>query len=396
MTTLMIHETAIRQNVREIRTRTDKRIIAVVKENGYGIGLKNAYEILHSSKIDFYAVSSPGEAYTLRKLGCKDDILLLTPELSVEECSHLLIQNIIFSLGSYEQADILKEASAHTKIIPRVHLALDTGLGRYGFPWDEPETIRLCTSGARIEGCYTHFATNGSRFKKNVRLQLHNYEKALHVLTSMGISYGMTHASASKSFCEFGDLGFDAIRLGSLLLGCIHGENAFRRAVWLESPVYITSIQKRGKQIGYDGKLKLKRDTKVGIVQAGYSDGVFIGSQDGEMSIFIQFLSILKNLVTYRTRRKYVRIDDIPVPVLGKIGLNHLLVDLTDGGYLIGDQVRIEVNPLFVPQKVERVLIASEELELSKSRWLLFSAQTGLIAPEAFSHSDVLKHNLNI
>lgn len=396
MTMLMIHETAIRQNVSEVRTRTDKRIIAVVKEDGYGIGLKNAYEILHSCKIDFYAVSSPGEAYTLRDLGCRDDILLLTPELSVEECSRLLIQNIIFSLGSYDQADILKEASTHTKIIPRVHLALDTGLGRYGFPWDEPEAIRLCTSGVKIEGCYTHFAANGHRFKKNVRLQLHHFEEALHVLTSMGISYGMTHACASKSFCEFGDLGFDAIRLGSLLLGCIRGESAFQRAVWLESPVYMISLRKRGQKIGYDGKLKLKRDTKVGIVQAGYSDGIFIGSQDGEMSIFIQLLSILKNLLTYRTRKNYVRINDTPVPVLGKIGLNHLLVDVTDGGYLIGDQVRIEVNPLFVPQKVKRVLIASEALELKKSRWMLFSAQTGLIAPEAFSQSDVLKHNPSI
>lgn len=114
------------------------------------------------------------------------------------------------------------------------------------------------------------------------------------------------------------------------------------------------------------------------------------------MSIFIQFLSILKNLLTYRTRKNYVRINDTPVPVLGKIGLNHLLVDVTDGGYLIGDQVRIEVNPLFVPQKVKRVLIASEALELNKSRWMLFSAQTGLIVPEAFSQSDVLKHNPSI
>lgn len=380
MTTLKIHEASIQQNVREIRTRTDGRIIAVVKEDGYGIGLENAYGILHRCGIDFYGVSTAEEALELRSIGCKDDILLLTPELSVNQCSRLLIQNIIFMLGSYEQASILKEASARTKIVPRVHLAIDTGLGRYGFVWDELNEVKLCTGGIKVEGCYTHFATAGRNYEKNIQIQFRHFEESLHTLTEMGISYGMTHVSASKAFYKCGDLGCDGVRLGSLLLGCCPQDSSFRRAVWLESPIYMKNIHKRGTRIGYDGKLKLKRDTQIGIIKTGYSDGVFVGGQDGEESVVLQVLKKAYQIIIRRCRGKYVKINDILVPVLGKIGLNHLLVDLTDGNYLIGDEVRIEVNPIFVPRKIQRVLEPSEDLASSKVEWMIISSGAGLVS----------------
>lgn len=380
MTTLKIHEASIQQNVREIRSRTDGRIIAVVKEDGYGIGLPNAYGILHRCGIDFYGVSTAEEALELRSIGCEDDILLLTPELSVNQCSRLLIQNIIFMLGSYEQASILKEASVRTKIVPRVHLAIDTGLGRYGFVWDELNEVKLCTSGIKVEGCYTHFATAGRNYEKNIRIQFRHFEESLHTLTKMGVSYGMTHVSASKAFSKCGDLGCDGIRIGSLLLGCCPQDSSFRRAVWLESPIYMKNIHKRGAQLGYDGKLKLKRDTQIGIVKTGYSDGVFIGGQDGEESVVLQVLKKFYQIIFCRYRGKYVKINGDQVPVLGKIGLNHLLVDLTDGNYLIGDEVRIEVNPIFVPKKIQRVLEPSKDLADSKVEWMLISSGAGLVS----------------
>lgn len=380
MTTLKIHEAAIRQNVREIHTRTDGRIIAVVKEDGYGIGLRNAYDILHRCGIDFYGVATAEEAFELRSMGCKDDILLLMPELSVNQCSRLLIQNIIFMLGSYEQAGILKEASARTKIVPRVHLAIDTGLGRYGFAWDDLKEVKLCTSGIKIEGCYTHFATAARNYERNIRVQFRHFEESLHTLTKMGISYGMTHVSASKAFYKCGDLGCDGVRIGSLLLGCGQENSFFQRAVWLESPIFMKNVHKRGKRIGYDGKLKLKRDTQIGIVKTGYSDGVFLGGQDGEESVVLEVLKKLYKIIIRRYRGKYVKINGIQVPVLGKIGLNHLLVDLTDGNYLIGDEVRIAVNPIFVPKKVERVLEPSEDLVRSKAEWMIISSRAGLVS----------------
>lgn len=382
MTTLKIDETAVQQNVREIRTRTDARIIAVVKEDGYGLGLQNAFEILHKCEIDIYGVANAEEALQLRALGCKDDILLLAPELSVTQCSRLLIQNIIFMLGSYEQAGILKEASARTKIVPRAHLEIDTGLGRYGFSWDDLREVKLCTSGIRIEGCYTHFATAARDYEKSIRVQFKHFEDSLHTLTEMGISYGMTHVSASKTFLKYGDLGCDGIRIGSLLLGCCGFDNSFKRAVWLESPIYMKTFHKKGRKLGYDGKLKLRRDTQLGIVRAGYSDGVFVGGQDGEISAILQFVKNVFKLISRRHRGKYVTIDNNQVPVLGKIGLNHLLVDLTGGNHLIGDEVRIDVNPIFVPNKVIREV--SKCTEVKEAEWMVVSSHGGLVFPGRF------------
>lgn len=388
MATLKIKESAILNNVREIRARTDSRIIAVIKENGYGLGLKTFYEILQKSGIDFYGVSSAKEAMELRALGCKEDILLLTPELSIKQCSDLLIQDVIFMLGSSEQADILKEASARTKIIPRIHLAIDTGLGRYGFHWNALEEIKLCTYGMNIEGCYTHFATASSRYARNIQKQVQRFEHAKDALSSMGIHYGITHVSASKAFLKYGDLGCDAVRIGSLLLGCSlnTSDSGFERAVWMEAAVYMKSFRKKGEEIGYDGRRKLRRDTVVGVVTSGYSDGIFIGGRDGEESVIFQLLRNCRRFVFRRNNGKYVEINDQKVPVLGKIGVGHLLLDLTDGDYLIGDTVKIYVNPLFVPQDVKRCLTGTKTpvstdtpaVQNQNIRWILTASRAGI------------------
>lgn len=390
MTTLKIKETAVLHNIREIRTRTDSRMIAVIKENGYGLGLANIYHILKKAHINFFGVASTEEALELRNLGCQEDILLLTPELSVNQCCSLLVQDIIFMLGSYEQADILKEASARTKIIPRIHLAIDTGLGRYGFHWDALEDVRLCTSGMNIEGCYTHFATASSHCRKTVQKQFRRFESALETLSDMRINYGMTHVCASKAFLEFGDLGCDAVRIGSLLLGCCpHAQKeGFERAIWLEAPIYMRTFHKKGEHIGYDGRQRLHRDTVVGIVKSGYSDGIFVGGRDGETSAVFLLLKKCCRFILRRSQGKYVEINSNKVPVLGKIGVGHLLLDLTDGNYLIGDMVKININPIFVPEQVKRcpepaVVLQTEEntgtmTQKPNRQWLVMANRAGI------------------
>lgn len=380
MTVLHIDEAAIAHNLRMIRAHTDKQIIAVVKEDGYGIGLENAYRILQKYGIDFFGVAHASEALRLRELGAKEEILLLTPELSVRQCSCLLEKNIIFMLGSREQADILKEAAVLTKLVPRVHLAIDTGLGRYGFHWDNLGKIKVYTAGMHVEGCYTHFATASASYEKNIRRQFQRFEQSLAALASMGVNYGMTHVSATKTFLSTGDLGCDAVRIGSLLLGRCAGKQSadYRKAVCLHAPVYMKSFHKKGETIGYDGALKLRRDTIIGLVKAGYADGILLGSQDVQPSLLRQMLKKIYCALTGRSQGKYVEINGRPVPVLGKIGLNHLLVDLTDGDYDIGDEVVIDVNPIFVRRDIRRSAAAPQTAAVTEPNWVLTVNQAGL------------------
>ncbi|MGN0313722.1 MAG: alanine racemase [Fusicatenibacter sp.] len=368
MTILNISEPAIRNNICEIRLRSDSRIIAVIKENGYGIGLVPFYRILKSCGIDFFAVSSPAEAFALRSAGCEESILLLTPELSVNVCEKLLASNIILMLGSLEQADVLKEASRRSKVIPRIHLAIDTGLGRYGFPWDALENLRFCTSGMQVEGCYTHFSTASRSYVKNIRRQNRRFWHALSTLDAMNIPRGITHVSESRAFLSCGDLGCDAIRIGSLLLGCCQkaSDAGYQRAVWLETTLYQKMLRHPGDSIGYDGTLIRKKDTLIGLVQTGYRDGVFVGRTDTETPLLYQFLRKSFHRITRKKEGHFVLVNGVSVPVIGKIGMNHMLLDLSGGDFLIGDPVRIEVNPLFVPERVPRVFLSSMEAEKAK------------------------------
>lgn len=366
MTVLKINESAVANNIRQIRLRTDGRIIAVIKENGYGIGLFNAYRILKSCGIDFFAVAHAKEALALRDLGCTDDILLLAPEFSLESCCQLLLHNIILMLGNPEQADLVKAASLHTKLVPRIHLAIDTGLGRYGFLWNHLEDVKFYTAGMRVEGCYTHFATASGRFVHTVQEQYRRFLDALSALSSEGISYGMTHVSASKAFLSLGDLNCDAVRIGSLLLGCCSGETdgIYQRAVWLESTVNAKTLHCKGEHLGYDGSGILSKDTPVGLVSAGYADGIFVGRRDSTPSVLHTLLGKIRRFF-HRTYGEYVEIDGCRVPVLGKIGLNHMLLDLSCGDFDIGDTVRITVNPIFVPEQIPRIVEGSLHSETS-------------------------------
>lgn len=78
------------------------------------------------------------------------------------------------------------------------------------------------------------------------------------------------------------------------------------------------SFRKKGEEIGYDGRRKLRRDTVVGVVTSGYSDGIFIGGRDGEESVIFQLLRNCRRFVFRRNNGKYVEINDQKVPVLGK------------------------------------------------------------------------------
>lgn len=355
---LCISEPAIRHNFQELRRMTDRRLILVVKENGYGIGIGNIYRILRDCGVDFYAVGSAWEALELRRLGFQGEILLLTPEFSPEVCQSLLRQGVIFMLGSVEQADVLRQATVGRRVKPRVHLKIDTGLGRYGFPWDALQEVRFCTLGMQVEGCYTHFASAGKRFRKNVQLQKRRFDQALEELRQMGIPRGLVHASASRTLAELGDLGYSAVRVGSLLLGREAGvrEHAFRDAVWMEAEIHQKKWYAAGERLGYGGEIKLGRDSVVGVVAAGCADGLGIGrcKEETIRSLLRQQAGRLLGRQGHSGGRWAWGENGEQVPILETRGMNHVLVELTGTRLGCKDKLRFKVNPLLVHQRVRR------------------------------------------
>ena len=136
------------------------QIIAVVKANAMGLGLVEFSKFLLKNGITFLAVSTVEEAITLReaKIDCK--ILMLSPVSDKKDIENLLDNNIILTIGSLEELAILEEILANRNQQAEVHLKIDTGLGRYGFLYDNTEIIDVFekVKKVKITGTFTHFS----------------------------------------------------------------------------------------------------------------------------------------------------------------------------------------------------------------------------------------------
>lgn len=357
-TTLVIDRAAIAHNVNVIKSVTDKQIIAVIKENGYGMGLVAEYELLKAQGLDYFAVTNTAEALTLRKFGCTDTILLLTPCTSYEELIELVKVDITLVVGNLEHLSLISKANKELNIKPKLHIAFNTGMGRYGFLWSNIPDISDINDYANITGCYTHLHGKPKNYEKLVNEQLDRFKKAIEEIKRQGINPGLRHISNSQATMLLGDLGMDAIRSGSAIIGkSSMGKNNLKCAMWTEAPIYQVMELPKGSTVGYLATAKLKRDSKLGIVRGGHADGIFLSYSD----IPDKLISGVIHLISLTLRPKHhVRtfsINGTRVPIVGCAGVAHFTIDLTGTDFKEGDMVRIETNPLMAHPAVPRKFI---------------------------------------
>ena len=356
---LKIDLAAIKNNIRVLKEKTNALIIGVVKENGYGLGLQTEYEILKRNGITYFATTSADEALALRRYGATEPILLLAPFYEAETAEALCAQDITQMLGHLSQLAVYKQVKENLNIKPKVHLAIDTGMGRYGFLWNNlPKECASFAETVEITGTYSHFNNN----EKMAPLQLKRFQQALEDLRKLGINPGLTHMSNSAATMTIGDGGLDAVRIGSAFLGkCARGGQALRTAVWLEAEICQVSYYPKGATIGYMGSFKLKRDSRLGLVKVGHNDGVAIGTTDGTSKLWHGILHQVALKFLPKRYQKYAKIGTANLPVIGRSGVSHTLLDLTDSDVQAGDTVRLNVNPLYVPISVPKEIIKGNE-----------------------------------
>lgn len=357
-TILKIDTAAIAHNIKVIKKRTDKKIIAVIKENGYGMGLKAEYDLLKSNGLDYFAVTNTAEALALRSFGCKETVLLMTPCMSYDEALKLNEADITLVCGSMKQLNILKSVYEKTNKKPHVHIAIDTGMGRFGFFWSKIPDLSEINNYICVDGCYTHLHGKPKHYEQDVKIQADKFKTAVNTIKSQGINPGLKHISNSQATMLLGDLGMDAVRCGSAIIGKLGmGNSKLKCATWTEAPIYQTMKLPKGSTVGYLATVKLKRDSRLGIVRAGHADGIFLSYSD----IPDQFFSGIIHLISLKLRpKRHIRtfiINGKHVPIVGCAGVAHFTIDLTDTDFKEGDMVRIETNPILAHPAIPRVFI---------------------------------------
>jgi alanine racemase len=267
------------RNVAEVSRAVGGRpIMAVVKNNGYGLGVVQVAQLLAKlPQIRGLAVIKLQEALAIRDAGITSPILLMGPVEARDLAD--LHQRDIMPMVYTPLGDDLGRAAARGRKPLKVHVCIDTGLGRVGVPYrDAPALVKDLAGrgGVAIDGVMMTF-TEDEAFDRE---QLKRFVTLTDGLRASGISIGSRHAASSYTFFQHPDVVLDMVRPGMALFG-VYPEPAFRKtnrmtlipAGALRARVAYVKKLATGESAGYNRAYIAKADTWVATLPVGHADG---------------------------------------------------------------------------------------------------------------------------
>ena len=261
----------LRHNVAQVAARVAPRpILAVIKNNGYGLGVANVGRVLEPVRsVHGFAVVKLAEALTLREAGVRKPILLMGPfdEAALDEAVARDITPMVYTpIG-----DMLERvAQRHGRTIP-LHVCVDTGIGRVGVPHETAAPLirdLALRRSLRIEGVMMTFAEDPDFDRE----QLGRFETLCRSLVAEGVAIGKRHAASSFALFQNEAAFLDMVRPGMALFGC-YSEAPFRAlgvldlrpAVSLKARVAYVKPLRAGQSAGYNRAYIAKRDVFVAL-----------------------------------------------------------------------------------------------------------------------------------
>ncbi len=272
MKVLEIKTKDLENNIVKLQKRAgDRKIIAVVKGNGYGLGLENFVEILLEHGINYLAVSSVEEAIELADKKMNATILCLEATSIEEEIQLLLDKDVVVTIGNIDTAKKVNEIAKNMNKKAYVHLKIDTGFSRYGFLYTEKNeilnSIQSCTS-ILVDGIFSHFSSAYFEKEDYTRLQYKRFLEIKSYLEDNNINIPMYHICNSSAFLKYDDMFMDAVRIGSAFLGRISVKNniGLKKIGMLKSNVVEIKKLEKGVPVGYSNSEITKKSTVLAIV----------------------------------------------------------------------------------------------------------------------------------
>ena len=316
---------------KKISSGTD--IIAVVKADGYGHGALEISRMLErETRVFGFAVASAEEAFALRDFGIQKPVLILGYTFA-EDYEALVRQNIRPTVYSYEMAKAYDAAARKADTKALLHIKIDTGMHRLGISSEEISAVRKVfeMKNLKICGIYTHLCCADSRLPEDIaftRRQIDSFYRLTDALKNSGIQLPKLHIQSSYGFLNYPDLVCDYVRVGIALYGVSSVPDneavlqpALRPVLALKSRVVLIRFIGKGDSVGYGRTFVAGRDSRIAVIPVGYGDG-FPGSLSG------------KNVSVLINRKS--------VPVVGRICMDQLTVDITDAENVkVGDVVTL-------------------------------------------------------
>ena len=375
MKSLVINKEDLKHNIRKIKNivketgRQDNhkaiKLIAVVKGNGYGLGLIQYSKFLIDNGVDFLAVATVEEAIALREAKLQARILLLSSTAIKKEVELLIDNDIILTLGSKEAVEMAKSVAKLKQKKVQAHIRIDTGFGRYGFCYNEKEQILEALKdleNIQIEGTFSHFSLAFYEKNEYTEEQFKRFIDVVEYLKQNKIETGMLHICNSSAFLKFKHMRLNAVRIGSAFLGRISIPNIYglKKIAYLKSNVSEIKELQKWYNIGYSNAFTTKNKTKVAIIPCGYADGFNVKEQRDMFRKRDKLRYIVRDIKdSFKDKSLYVEIktnskEYTKCKVLGRVGMYHITVDITGKDVKIGDEVKLNVSPIFIQNTIRR------------------------------------------
>lgn len=348
----------LKYNAQTVKDYVKTDVIAVVKCNGYGMTIENAVLAWYESGVRFFAVAEPHEALTIRQLGYHDvEILLMSPVSDSTTLEQMLSNDVILTVTSAEKARFYVENCNEYRNI-KAHVKVDTGMGRFGVRYDDIDALAEIYSvdGIEYTGIFSHFAVSFEGKFDKTGIQLQKFLFAIDSLIEKGIDVGTRHIANSCAAIRFPETRLDAVRIGSALVGRLMAKTPLelKKVGVIKARVVDIKTLKKGDTSGYAMISKVKKDTKCAVVAIGFCDGYGMTRRNDNM----RFIDLIRNI--YHELRDYKKTMKMyhngkALNVVGRIGNQYTLVDITDRDVHEGDIVSADVNVLMVDSSIQRI-----------------------------------------
>lgn len=337
-----INLSTLNNNLSIIKTKLKPKtkILAAVKANAYGHGVVEIARYL-SNKVDYLAVATKSEALQLTQAGIKKDILIFAPVYS--DLEKLIEQNISLTVIDEYSIELVEKAVRNKKA--KVHLKVDTGMGRIGQDWQG--SIKLAQKIAASDkleftAAWTHFASSDAEDKTYTEFQLENFNKFLAGIKNLGIRPKIIHSANSAAIFAYPESHFDMVRPGIALYGYHSSrfieslEPKLKPILTLTAPIHFIKRVKKGQSISYSNLWHAPKDTNIASIRIGYADG------------YPRMLTG-KAEVLYKNKL---------YPIAGRVCMDQFMVDLGDDSLALGERLTLfgpEHNAEDLAEKIDTI-----------------------------------------
>ena len=320
---------ALRHNISLIKNHivNGARFCAVVKADAYGHGAIAVAREAVAMGADYLAVAVLSEAAELRRAGFTTPILVLGAT-QYEEADSVVDLGVTQAVFSLPAAKALSDAATRRGLSAKVHLAVDTGMGRIGVRPEEAGALAkkiAALPNLELEGMFSHFALADAADKSFAKEQFARFQTAMKDVKAAGVEIPICHIANSAAILDMPETHLDMARAGIILYGLAPSDEVGHDAGLL--PVMsvkarLTHVKtlREGETVSYGCTFRAPRDLRVGTLPLGYADGytrLYAG----------------KAKVDFRGRL---------LPVIGRICMDQCMVELTDAkNAAVGDTVTI-------------------------------------------------------